>query len=342
MNSIYVSDYILIKQETIPKDFFILFIFVYTFLLLVINTYNRIAASFLFFCFLIFLSIYFPLNGPDKGSYQEIFGHLKSFSDVFQYFNTVDSPVYYFFNILTQKIGINTYLFFAIQNILITISLAYIAIKLRNGIYISLSLFFTHLLVPFSTRIHLLTLLCIFIFISYKNITRYFASILLFGIHPMGSILPLLVFNSEDIRFKIKLKNIIIFFVIFSTALWGYDFLYFKFEQYVYNSSVYTNESSGLGISFVINIYLAVVCYLTLGNYLKGIDKIVILLPPFLSLLTVFSPMFNRFLFPSDLMIVLLFLKYQKEPKLLFLIIWILLSSLRFYKNFLGNGDYIL
>ncbi|OUJ50241.1 hypothetical protein BTO03_25710, partial [Vibrio parahaemolyticus] len=247
MKYIAVSDYVLVTQETIPAQLVVFVFFAYWIFCGLIAEKSKAGAGLLFFLFFLCISLFYSNNGPDKGSYATFFIELDGFFDVFRVLNTVDSPVYYMAMMAVKKIGMSYDEFFIIQNILIASALAYLVSKRQQGIHLAFYLVFSHLLIPFSVRAHLLVLM--FFFVKEKKMKTLLTPMFLF-LHPLMSIFPLLALNSDSI---IKHKKLFLSILIPLVAV-ASGFVYAKLYTYIVNSDVYVNKTSfPLGLLFSIS-----------------------------------------------------------------------------------------
>ncbi|KGA73123.1 putative membrane protein [Yersinia enterocolitica] len=156
MNFVSVENYVLVTDGVLPKYLFLIITFYIFCMIVLINEVNSKVSSLILFFYLFILSCFFSLNGPDKGSYSYFYTYLVNFSDIFSTLNTVDSPLYYILMVSVKSLGASYEMFFIFQNILICLALLFLCLKIKNGIYVVFWLWFTHLLIPFSVRSHLL------------------------------------------------------------------------------------------------------------------------------------------------------------------------------------------
>ncbi|HHH0987127.1 TPA: hypothetical protein ACPZQB_004504, partial [Yersinia enterocolitica] len=140
------------------------------------------------------LSFFFSLNGPDKGSYSFFYTYLMNYSDIFSTLNTVDSPLYYILMVSVKNLGASYEVFFILQNILICLALLFLCFKIKNGIYVVFWLWFTHLIIPFSVRSHLLLFLLPLLYYIGNKWGRGLVALLSVTLHPLMAIFPLVFF----------------------------------------------------------------------------------------------------------------------------------------------------
>ncbi|PSV32328.1 hypothetical protein C9J40_03900 [Photobacterium sp. GB-72] len=332
---ITISNYVLVTHETIPAYLVLLTYFVFWVLCGLIAEKSRIGASLLFFAFFSLISIFYSNNGPDKGSYATIFLHLKDFSDVFHYTNTIDSPVYYISMVFTKMLGMSYDTFFIFQNLIITFVLAYVISKQRQGVHLAFYLIFSHFLIPFSVRGHLLVLT--FLFINTKQSKIFWSPILLF-IHPLISIFPLLALNSENILKYRKLFLILFLLVAFLCT----GFFYSKMYAYIIESAIYANKVAIIPLGVILALLQLYVFYPPLKDHVNSLEKVLLFLPLVSSCLAIFFPMFGRLVFAFDVVYIMLVIKYSVRLSFMKIFLLTLFAFVRFAKNYLIMSYFIL
>ncbi|EPA8202924.1 hypothetical protein ACQ69E_003215, partial [Yersinia enterocolitica] len=303
------------------------------------NEINSKISSLILFFYLLILSFFFSLNGPDKGSYSFFYTYLMNYSDIFSTLNTVDSPLYYILMVSVKNLGASYEVFFILQNILICLALLFLCFKIKNGIYIVFWLWFTHLIIPFSVRSHLLLFLLPLLYYIGNKWGRGLVALLSVTLHPLMAIFPLVFF------YRNKLSLIKYLVIAGAVLLIFFDYFYNKFSSYILDSHSYFNDSGAFYISPVFEFIEFTIFYNALKRSSITISfntKLLLILPVFVSLLSIYLPTLGRFGFAFDLMYVLVLLNYNlKISKPMWLLLCFMAFS-RFAKNYIMQEYYII
>lgn len=339
MNFVSVENYVLVSDGVFPKYLFLIITFYIFCMVILTNEVNSKVSSLVLFFYLFILSLFFSLNGPDKGSYSYFYTYLKNYSDVFLTQNTVDSPLYYILMVSIKKIGASYEFFFILQNILISLSLLFLSLKIKNGIYVALWLWLTHLLVPFSVRSHLLLVLIPLLYYINSKLERGFIAFLSVSLHPLIAIFPLAFFYRNKLSFIRCLIIICFLLLIF------FDYFYNKFSAYVLDSKKYFNDDFSFYSSWVFDSIEFAIFYNALiktGIKISFKTKLFLIVPIFVSLSSILLPTLGRFAFSFDLMYVLFLLNYNLKISKSMWLLLCLIAFIRFAKNYMMQEYYII
>ncbi|ARB86059.1 MULTISPECIES: EpsG family protein [Yersinia] len=339
MNYVSVEHYVLVTNGYFNKYIFIVLLFLFFCMVISINEINSKIASYFLLTFFIILSLFFSLNGPDKGSYATFYSYLQSYSDIFITRNTIDSPFYYILMVSLKSIGANAEAFFIFQNILISISLFLLSLRIKNGIYVVFWLWFTHLLIPFSVRGHLLLVLLPLLYYYNNRIGKGLVSLASLTLHPLIAVFPLAYYYRNKISL-IK-TTILISCVIFIF----FDYFFGKFSSYISDGKSYYNDTGAFYTSSVFEFIEFAIFYNALKTAsikLSFITKLFLVLPILVSLFSILVPTLGRFVFAFDLMYVLVLLNYNLKISKSMWLLLCLMAFVRFAKNYIMQEYYII
>ncbi|HGK6777429.1 TPA: EpsG family protein [Yersinia enterocolitica] len=339
MNFLSVENYVLVTDGVLPKYLFLIITFYIFCMIVLINEVNSKVSSLILFFYLFILSCFFSLNGPDKGSYSYFYTYLVNFSDIFSTLNTVDSPLYYILMVSVKSLGASYEMFFIFQNILICLALLFLCLKIKNGIYVVFWLWFTHLLIPFSVRSHLLLFSVPLLYYISNKWGGGIVALLSVALHPLMAIFPLVYF------YRNKLSLIKYLVIAGAVLLIFFDYFYNKFSSYILDSKSYFNDSSAFYISPIFEFIEFTIFYNALKKSSISISfntKLLLILPIFVSLLSIYLPTLGRFGFAFDLMYVLVLLNYNLKISKSMWLLLCLIAFVRFAKNYIMQEYYII
>lgn len=343
MNFISVDNYVLIYNGLFDKNIVIcFFVFFFIYGIVLNEFYSTKVMTFFLALLFVPLSVFFPLNGPDKGAYSIFFESLNSIGDVIYTVNTVDSPIYYFFMIFCKKIGLSVSVFFILQNLLISFCLLWFTYRYKVGYYFSFWVFFTHLIIPFSVRAHLI--IVFILLVNRKSILHSLSSFALIFVHPLVALPSSLFLFRRYIFSKWFFFVGVIFLII---ALSASSYFIGKFLSYTRDSSLYT-DGYGLSLTFFTEILEFIVFWVILRPR-DIVDRFVLLLPSFIALGSLYLPMLGRFSFSFDIVYLMVFINYAGKNKSYafdkyrnLCILISLIAMFKFIKNYLLLGYYVL
>lgn len=339
MNFISVENYVLVTDGMFPKYLFLIINFYIFCMVFLINEVNSKISALILFFYLFILSLFFSLNGPDKGSYSYFYTYLTSYSDIFSTLNTVDSPLYYVLMVSIKKLGAGYEIFFILQNILICLALLFLSLKIKNGIYVVFWLWFTHLLIPFSVRSHLLLVFIPLLYYISNKWGRRLITLFSVALHPLMAIFPLVFFYRNKLSLiKYLVIASAVFFIFF-------DYFYNKFSSYILDGQSYFNDSSAFYSSPIFEFIEFAIFYNALKKTSIPISfktKLFLILPIFVSLLSIYLPTLGRFGFAFDLMYVLVLLNYNLKISKSMWLLLCLMAFVRFAKNYIMQEYYII
>ncbi len=337
MENITIYDYVIVNNGLFNKDAVIVFFIIFYLFGCLINIVSNYVSCIYVLLVLIPLSLLFALNGPDKASYLSLYNAIDTVSDVFKYYNTIDSPLYYITMVLFKNIGLTFYSFMVVQNLIISFSLSYLIYKYKWGYHIAMWLYFTHLLVPFSVRGHLVIITILFA--NRSVVSKIISSLGLVAIHPLISALPI----TYQLRGLIRGKRSILIIVLTICALvFSSSYLISKYTSYAINGDEYV-KNAGLSLIHIVDA-IELLLFWSIIRPIALIDKLFLLFPVVLSFGTIIIPMLGRFSYACDLVYILILINNAnrlKNKKTLFMCLS-LIALIRFVKNYYSIEYFIL